>query len=425
MQPVFFIALFSLIFLMFSSMTAGLSKNIMQNNIERIEETKERFAQIELALNVIAFKQKNNDGLGTQSVVDLSNSDYRDLGGSFLSAHTNFTKHELENDPWNKKVHLLETTSREAIWGASGGQIAEAPITTFMLISAGPNNVYDISQNLKGNQNVATLTATDIKNTDITDESVVGDDIIVRFNNYDAMLDIWLKAEELDNTVKNVALDYYKSRLDAFSPLIQLAQRDVDRNGLLSDDIFSLTVDTDGDGTPDAIDPGSDYDAFANFGTSTSTFTNEWNVDDTSNANDIYDVLTGQNGHTGFRKKPKTYANEFKLSSDSTESANLNQEFIDKYKVSGSSAEFLFPSFDAVEKTATGGSLPTGDRGLQNLGVTNMGSVDPFEGVDGAIDYDYDYNVPNKVTLVRSVTPSNQYEWKINKKLEIDGLGGI
>ena len=425
MQPVFFIALFSLIFLMFSSMTAGLSKNIMQNNIERIEETKERFAQIELALNVIAFKQKNNDGLGTKSVVDLSDSDYRDLGGSFLSAHTNFTKQELENDPWGKKVHLLETTSREAIWGAKNGQIAEAPITTFMLVSAGPNNVYDIAQKLKGTQNVASLTPTEITNTDITDESQVGDDVIIRFNNYDAMLDIWLKAEELDNTVKNVALDYYKSRLDAFSPLIQLAQRDVDRNGLLSDDIFSLTIDTDGDGTPDAIDPNDNYDAFANFGTSTSTFTNEWNEDDTANANDIYDVLTGQNGHTGFRAKPKTYANEFKLSSDSTESANLNQEFIDKYKVSGSASEFLFPSFDAVEKTATGGSLPIGDRGLQNLGITNMSSIDPFEGVDGAISYSYDYDKPNEVTLVRSVTPTNEYEWKINKKLEIDGLGGI
>ena len=395
MQALFFISLFSLVFLMFSSMTAGLSKNIMQANIEKVKETKHMFEEIETAINVLAFKQKDSSG---RSIIDLSNADLTDLGGTFLAQNMSYTKKQISKDPWEKDVKLFRVVEREKIWGASGGLTAEAPISTIMLISAGPNGKYDTLESLGLAQNATAMSASDIKTTDITDEDIIGDDIVSRFNNYDAMLDIWLKSEELDNNIKNIALNYYRVRLDAFSPLIQLAERDVDSGGALSDGIFDDLTST------------TNYSGFDELINNDEAFSTSWNKKGTA----VNDLL-----------KPfliaDTYDDDFRLATDNTDNARLNQEFKDKYP----GRVFLYPSFSAVKFDRLGNALASVKQGLQNLGITNMSSLDPFSGNDEQVDYIYDEDEPHIIKIVRKSSGTNSEKWKINKIITVDGLGEV
>lgn len=401
MQPVFFISLFSLIFLMFSSMTAGLSKNIMQANIERTKKTYEIFNNVELALTKMAFKEK--------SIVDLTNANITNLGGTFLAQHTSFTSPEIEYDPWKRKVFLLryteEDNDKRTIWGGKNGQYARAPITTFMLVSAGANQYYDMfdhwgySVTQSSNSSVIVKksslnpTKDDILLTDITDKSIVNDDIIIRFSNYDALLNVWQRVEELDSIVKNVSVDYYKNLLDAFSPLIQLAQRDTSA-GMLKDDIFS------------DLDSLNSYDAFKNLeDTSNTSFTNEWN-----SPGALHNVL-----NSNFRT-PKMYANDFVIDAD--DAKKFKEDYKNQY--------FLYPSFDAIIKDDSGGNLAPSQKGLHNLGVTNVSSLDPFSGINGELSYQYSESQPNIVYIKRrSVANGDKTNWDINKLIKIDGLGGL
>jgi len=395
-------------------MTAGLSKNIMQANIERTRETKAMFAQVEIALNKIAFKSKDSS---SKPIVDLtaefSGKKITDLTGSFLSGHTSYTPSQLSVDQWNQKIYMFYSVENVALWGSSGGQKAEAPVTTLMLISAGPNRRYDTLVN----SSIAIPTKDDdlendkIKTIDLTDYSVVGDDIVIRFNNYEAMLDIWQRAEDLDNIVKNVSLDYYRSRLDAFSPLIQLSQRDV-TSGLLGGDVF------------DNLDSNVEYDPFKNLGNDDDkSLTNEWN----DSSNPIHDILVDPDH--GFRKTPKEYDREFRLADyrrdidgniiDDEDNENQQLEFLATY----GSVDFQYPSFDALEYDASGGV--SSDQGFENIGVTNVSSMDPFAGIDGGIEHGYDYNEPEKAYIVRKSDTGDNKKWKIIKNVEIDGLGAL
>lgn len=410
MQPVFFISLFSLIFLMFSSMTAGLSKNIMQANIERTSKTYEIFNNVELALTKMAFKEKKVLANGDQkSIVDLIDTDLTDLGGVFLAEHTSFTNSELEYDPWRRKIFLLmyteEDNSARTIWGGPGGQYARAPITTFMLVSAGANQYYDLfdswsfTVDQSTNSRIVVTDASsnpsknDILLTDITDKNIVNDDIIIRFSNYDALLDVWQRAEDLDTIVKNVSMDYYKNLLDAFSPLIQLTQRDT-TEGLLSNDIFS------------DLDSLNAYSAFESLEDSSDTsFTNEWN-----NPGPLHDILNNN------YRVAKKYGGEFTIA----------PEVLDKFNNEFGGQDFLYPSFDAIIKDDNGTNLAPSQQGLHNLGVTNVGSLDPFEGLDGELSYQYNENEPNIVYIKRKVSVnSDKTNWEINKLQKIDGLGAL
>lgn len=433
MQPVFFISLFSLIFLMFSSMTAGLSKNIMQANIERTAKTYEIFKDVETAITKLAFKSKDTSGF---SIVDLSNDDLTNLNGTFLAKHTSYTNRELQYDPWKGKVFLLSNVKQEKIWGSSGGQYAQAPVTTFLLVSAGPNKVYDLFNSLGLNLENPNPTEQQILTTDITDENIVHDDIIVRFSNYDSLLEIWQRVEDLDNTVKTISLNYYKNLLDAFSPLIQLSQRDVVK-GDLKEDIF------------DNFDSSDDYDPFLDLkNIANKDFVNKWNDPDeainiplnggTDSGGKIYD---------GFRVA-KAYQNEFLLAAPDYSDLDINDPdyAIDYAKITADAdnlnillnnnfkneypEDFLYPSYDLIIKNRFGATLAPEEQGLQNLGITNITSLDPFSGPsgafqDGMLDYVYDEDEPNKVTIKRHIDSGNVKKWKINKLVEIDGLGDI
>tara|TARA_Y100001960_G_scaffold302080_1_gene352757 strand:+ start:7135 stop:8388 length:1254 start_codon:yes stop_codon:yes gene_type:complete len=417
-------------------MTAGLSKNIMQSNIERIAKTEEIFANVEVVLTNIAYKQKS----GSKGVVDLTDSNITDLSGDFLPAHTNFTAREIQKDPWEQDVHLVKSTTRELIWADLNGHRVEAPITTFLLVSAGPNRKYDMFENLGVSKTNPSMTANQVKTTNIKDESIVYDDIVVRFSNYDAMLNIWQRAQDLDNTVENVAVDYYKNMLDAFSPLIQLGQRDV-TVGALDEDIFS------------SLDSSDIYSAFQDLeDTSNTSLTNEWN-----NPGPLNTIL-----NTNFRIA-KAYANEFTvaqadysesdaiqniLDTDTTLTADERTDLIaernllrteedDRVAALNTDANasfdldytttFTYPSFDAVILSSTGNDLvASGQDGLQNLGVTNIKSLDPFAGQDGELSYDYDVAKPNEIGIKRYVDPGlSTLKWKIDKIKTLDALGEL
>jgi hypothetical protein len=380
---------------MFSSMTAGLSKNIMQANIEKIKETKQIFEEIETAINILAYKQKDSAG---RAVIDLSNSDFTDLDGTFLAQHMSYTKKQIDKDPWEKKVKLFRVVEHVKVWGAPGGLSADAPISTIMLVSSGPNGKYDTLESLGLPQSATTMSASDIKTTDITDPDVIGDDIVSRFNNYDAMLDIWEKSEELDNSIKNIALDYYRVRLDAFSPLIQLAERDVNSGGALSTGVFDDLTST------------ANYTGFDQLTNDKDAFSTSWNNKGTQ-INNLLRIF----------ETAKTYDNDFRLSSDNTENTELNKDFKDKY----SGRLFLYPSFSAVEKDKNGNVLPTVKQGLQNLGISNMSSLDPFSGNNEQVDYVYDDDEPHIIKIVRKSSGTNVEKWKINKVLTVDGLGEV
>lgn len=398
MQAVFFLSLFSLIFLMFSSITAGMGRNIMQANVENVKRTSVIFSEIENAINVLAFKQKDSSG---RAVIDLSNTDLTDLDGTFLSEHIPYTKKQISKDPWDKEVKLFQHTKQEAIWGAAGGQIAKAPISTIMLLSSGPNGVYDTLSNLGLPQTATSMTEAQLKTTDITDKSIIGDDIITRFNTYDAMLDIWEKAEKLDNSVKNVSYDYYRARLDAFSPLIQLAERDTSNNGLLSSDVFGT------------LDPTEGYTGFDELISDNTAFSTKWNVRDTTPGS--------MNEKLRLFSVAKAYSGEFTLSSDSTLNTQLTNEFNSKY----SGVDFLYPSFSAVSKDSNGNNLPAVQTGLQNLGISNMSSLDPFDGNGSALDYEYSTLTPHIINIIRKDVSSDQNKWSVSKTITVDGLGEV
>lgn len=419
MQPVFFISLFSLIFLMFSSMTTGITKNIMQANIERVANTKAMFKEVEAVINNVAFQDSK--------LVDFSDDKYLDLTGDYLPAKSSYTKSQISKDSWSRKIYLLKATDRVRIWGASGGQYADAPISHFMLVSAGPNQYYDLFNywNFKIDSSTKQLieaggnvSADQIKTVDISDEDIVGDDVILRFNNYDTMYKIWQESEKLDTMVRDVSLEYYKNTVDAFSPLIQLAQRDKDLETVnnLSTDIFS-----DGDITDDG------FNAFTGLQLGTSeNFKNEWNNVGTNNSNVdslLHSMLDGgkfigvvpARTFTGYRVAKK-YAGEFNVDND------VEDDFKDTYR----NMKFLYPSYDLLDYDNNGHLLSSG-MGLKNLGIPSLDVLDPFtkQGESGgALSYEYDKdNSPNILTLIRKTTSSNKDKWKINKKYKINGLG--
>jgi len=402
MQSVFFLSLFSLVFFMFSGLTTGLGKNVMELNEERVKDVKLLFGEIEIALNKIVFGIKD---VSNKGIVDMTNNDIASLSGSFLPSHVGFAKRQIETDPWGNKNYLLKNTEQIAIWGGPNGQVVKAPITTFLLISAGPNEEYDFLKNLGANVANPNLTASQIKTSDISDVSKIGDDIIRRFNNYEPMLNIWQRAENLDLTIKSVALDYYKGLVDAFSPLIQLSQRDINRGGALKENVFEDLG-------------GSGYGAFDLLsGEDTSILVNEWSKDDTSNPNDTYDVLIGN-----FRVA-KYYNDEFVLSADGAENSDLNTSFKTKYNTN--SKKFLYPTFDVLIRDSSGNDLPATEKGLKNLGIANLSSVDPFYDIDGEVTYSYNPDAPSKFSIKREKLTTDTDKWYIKKELEIDALGGL
>lgn len=419
MQPVFFVSLFSLVFLMFSSMTNGITKNIMQANIERVENTIKMFNEVETVINKVIFQDAK--------IVDFSDTSYLELAGDYISAKSSYSKSELSKDAWNNKVYLLKTTEHMRIWGAPGGQYADAPISHFILVSAGPNQRYDLFRHwgytidTSSTSNIiaagGAISSDDIKTVDITDVDVIGDDVVVRFNNYDSMYNLWEKAESLDTMVRDVALEYYKNSVDAFSPLIQFAQRDKDLNSEnnLGYDIFD-----------DSLFNSIGFDPFNQLqqGTSTS-FQNEWNTigaDDSDIKGLLHTMLAGgtYTGSTPARnfegyRVAKEYEDEFKITNP-----NVENEFKSFYN----GVKFLYPSYDVLDYSSSGSYMASG-RGLENLGIPSLESLDPFYGKDGEIDYTYDRNLaPHKIIVVReSANAGNANKWNIKKQYEINGLG--
>ncbi|MCP4355836.1 MAG: hypothetical protein GY793_09455 [Proteobacteria bacterium] len=409
MQSVFFLSLFSLMFFMFSGLTAGLGKSIMELNEERSENVEVLFSDIETVLNKVVFGVKDSAGDG---IVELTDSNITDLSGDFLPSHVGFAKRQIENDPWGNKIHLLKDTEQVVIWGDSGVQIVKAPITTFLLISAGPNERYDFLTYNSANVVNPVLSSAQIKTTDISSKNRIGDDIIRRFNNYEPMLNMWQRAENLDFMIKSVALDYYKGLVDAFYPLIQLAQRDVRKAGVLKENVFD-----------NLEDEGGSYGAFNNLGDENSELlANSWYEDDPNDPDDIHDIL-----YNNF-KDGKVYNNEFQLfditiSGGSDENEDLNEEFIDKYRVpplpvgTGTPREFIYPTFDVLDNTSV-------ENGLKNLGITNLKTLDPFSDINGSVTYTYDPNDPAKITIKREKLDTDSDKWYINKEVVIDALGG-
>lgn len=401
MQPVFFISLFSLIFLMFSSMTAGMTKNIMQANIERIEYTKKMFSELEVIINKAVFVDAN--------IVDLSNRSYIDLKGNYLPKKSSYTRTQLTLDPWSRKIYLLKVTEHTRIWGAKNGQFAEAPISTFMLVSAGPNQVYDafekwsfpVNNSTDHLINITSSTnpsANDLKTLDLSNTDEIGDDIIVRFNNYDAMVNIWQRAEDLDNIVRNVAINYYKSSVDAFSPLVQLAQRSKD-DGRLKDDIFADLTNAD------------PFAAFESLETTTTSFANEWNT-----ANTRLNLML--NGGSFAGPPVKTYLG-YRTASNYRRDFNIDADIEDEF-VNGiyKNVEFLYPSFDIIIEGA--------DLNLENIGVPSIDIADPFFGINGELKASYNIAQPNILKLERIYNNSSDKDkWNINKSQEINALGDI
>lgn len=404
MQAIFFISLFSLMFLLVSGIVTGLSKSIMQMNVERVAEVKKMFNEIDLALNRVVFKEVQGSTL-KKRVVDLSDPEITDLSGEFLTKYISFSKSQLEHDPWGNEVHLIRKVDHEQIWGGSGGQKVIAPVSYFLLVSAGPNERYDLFNYLSVDADFPNLSLNDIKTIDLTDKSIVRDDIIYRFSNYGAILDLWQQVEELDGTIKNIALDYYKNKIDSFSPLLQIAQRDISKEGILKDNIFA------------DLSEDSGYKAFEDLKTQKELFTNEWYEDDPTNDNEIHDVLINN-----FRVAKK-YNNEFVLSLDSDENKRLNKKFKDKY----SNKEFLYPTFDVLIKDDSGNYLSNDKKGLQNLGVVGLKTLDPFTGREGAVDFSYDENEPAVIHIVRKLNDGlhSKEKWIILKDQKINALGGL
>lgn len=450
MQAVFILSLFSLIFAMFAGMSAGLSKNIMQANVDSIKDVKQMFHDVELILTKVIYKTPK----GKNYVVDLSDSKYTDLKGSFLASNLGYSNKQLTIDPWHNKIFLLKSTEKVVIWGAKGEQRVEAPITTFVMVSAGPNGRYDLFDSCSMGDDPSTdiPKSSSILTANLFDkENVVGDDIVIRFNNYDAMLDIWERVENVDTMVKNVALDYYKNLVDAFSPLIQLAQRDVVNNGSLRESIFDDT-NLDADETclskysiadqkkPEVVfECYKGYETFTELAdkTNTKTLVNEWYENDKNKDDEIYDYLIK------YRKKAMKYDGKLKpvsrkkvdsdgnyikdadgdyiLEVDVQASAKVNEDFNKKYK----NKLFLYPTFDVVEKDANGDDLPETKRGFQNLGLNNLAALDPFHDKDGEIYYEYDSSDPGKIILKREKKDNKKNEWYIEKRFVINALGDI
>jgi len=465
MQSVFLLSLFSLIFLMFSGITAGLSQSIMQSNVEKSLEVEKMFSEVEVALNKIAFKEKDSYG---SPIVDLTGfnlsagANKSMLTGDFLPAHVSFAKRQLEKDPWGNKIHLLQNTEKVALWGGAGGQLVQAPVTTFLLISAGPNERYDFLTSIGADTTNPVLSEGQIKTVDIANERQINDDIIFRFSNYDSMMGLWQKAEEVDLMVKNVAIDYYKNMVDAFSPVIQLAQRDISRAGELKEDIFA-----------DLSDPDIGYDIFEDLAkgegdddlaaADTTTLVNEWFEDDDNDPlsdSSVYDVLIqfrtakaydgtefrlapelcqerpDSNPPERYKADPDTglcHPNPAETSSEKDKANHdLNQEFINKYKDgAGVARKFTFPTFDILEKNEDGDEWSESEKGLKNLGMSGLETLDPFyssiaNGV-GELSYSYDSTKPSKIKISRTVgtKDADDGKWYINKETEIDALGGL
>jgi hypothetical protein len=193
MQAIFFFGMIGVFFFLVTSVTVGLFQNSTQIKQQRIARTAEIFRQIEFAIN---------DGL-LQQAPSLEGVNLTNL--QFVRPYVNATPDELDNDPWQTPYEIVGFTESVVLLAANGPlgpSSVRADVTTFGIISAGPDRIRQTPRPA----NLAQLKFLVAE----------GDDIIRVFSNYDAVNRIWNRAYEIDNTIEDVAIKAYTDQLRSF-----------------------------------------------------------------------------------------------------------------------------------------------------------------------------------------------------------------
>lgn len=197
MQALFYIGLFGTFFFVMSGITAGVARTTFQQQLDRQDRIIEIFDDIEYAINRVILR----DQLSLASE-DIDNMNY-------VLPHLSWSGDEVAVDPWANPIVVYRLDDVQTIAAFGGGQLAEAVVSHFVLISGGPNREIETATD-------GISTITEWRN--LHSQGAVGDDIVHTFSTRGPQMETWNAAAEVEKTVEDILVRNYRQRIEQFSP---------------------------------------------------------------------------------------------------------------------------------------------------------------------------------------------------------------
>ena len=197
MQAIFFLGLFGVFYFLVASATVGVTQNAMQIKQARVQQVEEMFEDIRVAIDKgVLQEQIDLVGYTSGNSLNLNN----------LAEFTSWTQGQMTTDIWQNPVQTVVGIEPTTLYAIGPGMGAVADIAHIAIMSPGPDRIMQTS--------MPSPTASSIRALQVPDES---DDIVVKFSTYDSMIDIWNRAQKIDNTIVSAARQSYAAQVRSFT----------------------------------------------------------------------------------------------------------------------------------------------------------------------------------------------------------------
>lgn len=202
MQAVFILGFFATVYAIVLAFTISLSQSAMQQKIQRIEDTKQIFSDVEYAINKGVLAEGPD--------AELVNCDTDKF--IFAQPYVKWRREDLIKDPWGVDFYCYSFVMPTTLYADTTSNVVIAPVRVFALVSAGPNRVSEIETG--GGAPV------DFSSASTLEAPAYSDDIVYVFSTYDQMADMWTMVKEKVDKAKAIALEDYQQQLRAYQPFI-------------------------------------------------------------------------------------------------------------------------------------------------------------------------------------------------------------
>lgn len=233
MQTIFILGIFGVLYTSVAVLISMVATSSMQLKVERIKEVEAFFQDVEIAVNK-GFLSENVDfvSVGFQTTFPTApGSDQTErLDNSIAEASKRFDKllapymswapEKILKDPWGTDYYFARALDDAVIYADNKGNEVTAPISVFLLVSAGPDKAFaDYAD--KTSTAVFPKNYDDIKRLVMPETDASADNIVHVFSTMEPMADSWNYAKNLHGRVLSVFTDNYKSQYELFSPTLQ------------------------------------------------------------------------------------------------------------------------------------------------------------------------------------------------------------
>lgn len=194
MQAVFILGFFGTVYAIILAFTISLSQSAMQEKLQRIEDTKQIFKDVEYAVS---------EGLLEENA-DAESSNCATERFKFAQGYVKWTVDQLQVDPWGRDFACYTYALDTVLYADSNSNSVRAPVRVFALLSMGPDRALD------------TTPPTDYSSASTLEGA--DDDIVYVFSTYDKMLGMWEDVRQKMTKVSAVLMEDYQQQLRLFQP---------------------------------------------------------------------------------------------------------------------------------------------------------------------------------------------------------------